>query len=288
MEFSVRSLHELEDKILNFSEDMSATLKCSKLETMTKDMLSNRSVTKEFLVEAILNMRDLISGSRNVLRSAMESIDHQNSELMKNKNEIIEMQTRLISCKNDNLVAVQETVKSEVLSFSDVVKKNCTGSNITTAKLKQVVKSAIKEDERPKNFMIFGADEEISCNGKKLDDRDLLDDIFSVMTGIPEPIVTRCQRMGQKKTDGTGRPIKVTLQSPEMVYQVLKNSKAIKPTLIPGYSFIFNKLYLSPDRSPEERKVRKDLVLQMKEKIKEDPSKRYYIKDNKVNIVSEA
>ena len=103
----------------------------------------------------------------------------------------------------------------------------------------------------------------------------------------PEPVIEKCRRVGTRKSDGSGRPIKVTFQNMEFTKQMLQNSKMIKDTLVPGYSFQFKNLYLAPDRTEEERKKRKELVEEIKEKIREDPSKKYYIKDNKVNVVTE-
>ncbi len=65
---------------------------------------------------------------------------------------------------------------------------------------------------------------------------------------------------------------------------MLMQSTSLKSILAPDYSFKFSQLYLSPDRTDEERKWRNKLVQEMKEKIKADASKRYYIKDRKVCI----
>ena len=94
----------------------------------------------------------------------------------------------------------------------------------------------------------------------------------------------KCSRIGAKKSNGSGRPIKVTLQSPEEVTEVLRRAKDLKSIVAPDFSFSFKKLYLSPDRTEEQRKSRRNLVLQMKQKIEKDPGKRYYIKDNRVCV----
>ena len=58
-----------------------------------------------------------------------------------------------------------------------------------------------------------------------------------------------------KKSDGNGRPIKVTLSTSEAVRQVLNKAKVLKSSVIMGDSFSFNKLYLSPDSSVELEKI---------------------------------
>ncbi len=88
--------------------------------------------------------------------------------------------------------------------------------------------------------------------------------------------------MGIKKSDGAGRPIKVTLRSPDNVRDVLSRAKVLKSIIASSFSFKFNRLYMSPHRTEEERKVRQKLVKEMKDRILEDSSKRYFIKDNKV------
>ena len=139
------------------------------------------------------------------------------------------------------------------------------------------------DEERPKNFIIFGAAEELLCKGQKMSDEDLVDEIFSVVGENPNTEF-KCSRIGMKRSDDRGRPIRVTLRSADAVRDVLSGAKALKPILAPEYSFKFSQLYLSPDRTDEERKVRKKLVQEMKEKIKADASKRYYIKDKKICI----
>ena len=95
---------------------------------------------------------DLITESRDVLRSAMENSDEQKTELLKSKRELIETQNNLLALRGDNLEAVHETVISEMLTFSEVVKMNFASSSITATKLKQAVKSTINENKRPKNL----------------------------------------------------------------------------------------------------------------------------------------
>ena len=50
----------------------------------------------------------------------------------------------------------------------------------------------------------------------------------------------------------------------------------------------FKLVYLAPDRTKEQRRLHSGLVKQLKELIKLDNSKRYFIRDNKVNCVSES
>ena len=114
-----------------------------------------------------------------MIRSAMEHFDEQKSERLKTKTDVIELKRNLLACKEDKLATVQETVKSDITNFINIVEKNCSplGSSVTPENLKKVVKSVFADGEGQRNMMIFGAGEEFACKGEKLNDRDLVDNL---------------------------------------------------------------------------------------------------------------
>jgi hypothetical protein len=283
MDFSTAGLKTLEEQIVALSGNISQKLKCRGMEDLSGEKLKSRNVTKETLADIVLCMSTVILESRRVLNSAKVKFEEQNSELLKSQKGLIQVQNELIACQKTKLSAVTETVQKEIKTFSDAVQKNCSSNNTSTftpAKLKKVVRSAFTDEERPRNFLIFGAEEDLYYEGSKMTDEDLVEEIFSVV-GEKLP-VEKCGRIGVRKTDGMGRPIKVTLRNNDAVKDVLSGAKALKNIVAPAYSFKFSKLYLAPDRTDEERKVQKKLVQEMKESIKANPSKRYYIRDKKV------
>ena len=277
MEFSVSTLHELEKQIEDLSDSVSAKLNCRKLEDLTHDLFKPKGVTKDVITEIVLKMGSMICQSRTVLRSAAEKLDQQKSEQIKTQNE-------LIQCKSGKLTSVKETVKTEMKLFTDVVKNNTVASEISPAKIKMAVKSAITEDDRSKNFIIFGAPEELECEEQEMSERSLVGDIWGFMKFKERPNITNIERVGVKKSDSTRRPIKVTMRDPEIVREMLSRAKVLKSVDVEGYNFNYNKLYLSPDRSQDERISRQKLVQEMKERIKKDSSKKYYIRNNKVCV----
>ena len=210
-----------------------------------------------------------------VLRSACEKIDEQKSDLIQTKNELIE-------CKSGKLESVKETVQSEMKSFSDVVKSKCVSSDLSSSKIKLAVHSAMRDEDRAKNFIIFGAEEELECEGEEMTDKELVQEIFSIVKGGDEKSIVKCERVGVKKSADAKRPIKVTLKDSESVREVLNKSKVLKSFPSTGYNFELCKLFLSPDRSLEERIRRQNLVKEMKDLIKKDPEKKYYIRNNRV------
>ena len=277
MEFSVSTLHELEKQIEDLSDSVSAKLNCRKLEDLTHDLFKPKGVTKDVITEIVLKMGSMICQSRTVLSSAVEKLDQQKSEQIKTQNE-------LIQCKSGKLTSIKETVKTEMKLFTDVVKNNTVASEISPAKIKMAVKSAITEDDRSKNFIIFGAPEELECEEQEMSERSLVGDILGFMKFKERPNITNIERVGVKKSDSTRRPIKVTMRDPEIVREILSRAKVLKSVDVEGYNFNYNKLYLSPDRSQDERISRQKLVQEMKERIKKDSSKKYYIRNNKVCV----
>ena len=65
----------------------------------------------------------------------------------------------MIESKNTQMEAVKETVKNEVKSFSDVVKQGSKDTAVTVQKLKSVVNSAVKREDRSKSVMVYGIEE---------------------------------------------------------------------------------------------------------------------------------
>merc|ERR1712176_351066 len=149
------------------------------------------------------------------------------------------------------------------------------------------------ENVRSNNFIIYGAEEE------EIEDRDGLGgldhsadfarNMFNEIRAFPKPEVLTATRVGSQKThDNTGtrkpRPIKVTLASPEAVKFVLSKASKLKLNVYDYWRCI----YLAPDRSKEERVAHRKLVAEMKQKISEDSSKYYSIRDGKIISVDKA
>ena len=240
-------------------------------------MFKPKGVIVNVINEIVPTMGSVICQLRTVLRSAAEKLDQQKSEQIKTQNE-------LIQCKSGKLTSVNETVKTEMKLFTDVVKSNSVANEISPTKIKMAVRSAITENDRSKNFIIFGAPEELECEEEEMSDRSLVNDICGFMKFKERPNITNVERVGVKKSESTRRPIKVTMQDPEIVREMLSRAKVLKSVDVEGYNFDYNRLYLAPDRSQEERISRQKLVQEMKERIKKDSSKKYYIRNNKVCV----
>ena len=93
------------------------------------------------------------------------------------------------------------------------------------------------------------------------------------------PGLVNVYRIGKKEPSKT-RPIKVQFDSSSEVEVILKHAHKLKAVSE------FKTVYLSPDRTKEQRLAHSKLVKKMKEMINQDNSKHYFIRDNKVNCVS--
>ena len=70
--------------------------------------------------------------------------------------------------------------------------------------------------------------------------------------------------------------MRVSLENSDTVHSVLKDSTNFKR------STMYSKVFISPDRTPEERIEHSELVREMKSKIQSDSSKHWKINKGKV------
>ena len=83
-------------------------------------------------------------------------------------------------------------------------------------------------------------------------------------------------RLGKGNMDGKIRPVKVTLRSSAAVSQILLKAKQLKN------SAKYRSVYISPDRTPEQRLQHKKLVIEMKGKCKDLPGQKHFIRGGTV------
>ncbi len=124
-----------------------------------------------------------------------------------------------------------------------------------------MVQDAIVEDDRHKNFIVFGLPEE--------DGECLQEKITEVLQELGEKHRADATRFGRRNKNGNGkqmpRPVKVTVASSTTVRQILSKSKNFRNVEK------LKSVYISPDRSSEERLTQKKLVSELKKMMKEQP-----------------
>ena len=139
---------------------------------------------------------------------------------------------------------------------------------ITPAQVKQAVKSVVEEEDRSKNVIVFGVKEE---DEEKLETK--ISDIFQQVS--EKPRVSEVSRIG-RVAEGKDRPVKVTLSSSDAVFSVLSKAGQLKRT------GDYKKVYLSADRTFEQRAARKQLVEELKRKRDTQPNQNHVIRNNQI------
>ena len=241
---------------------------------LRKDTLNKPRITKDMLYAWMETMIDIMSVyCSSLLTSAtnlQEEIDQLKNEKIADQNTVIKLQGQLIEMKSDELTSVQTTVKSELKSWSSVVKNSCSKA-LAPKKMKAALKCASEEEDRSQNLVIYGLPEK---NDEILEKRvlDVLEDIDE------KPRIVSCSRMGKTVSDGGPaiKPIKFTLSGSDHVRRVL--SKARKLREVEGYDSV----YISPDRSAEQRAALRKLVLEVKQKRNLEPGRVHFIRNNKI------
>ena len=203
----------------------------------------------------------------------------QNGQLEKLKDEkitdqakIIQLQNQVIEKKDEELMVVKDTVSSELKSYSSVLRESCSAA-LEPRKIASAVRKVAEGEDRSKNLVVFGVPEEEEEN---VDSRVklLLDKLDE------KPRITDCGRIGQSKP-GVPRPIRFKVSSSDTVYQILRKAKLLKDA--EGY----NRVFICPDRTVEERISRQKLVTELKEKRSADPNKHFIIRKGEVVCLSE-
>ena len=258
-------------------EEVKKKLKVECEDNLTQDKFNSSSITKVTLSCWLGTARDIMCQQAELMARQKEVIELMKTEALADKAAVIRLQTDLPQCKDNQLqslrtaveTTVQTTMKEEIKSYSAAVAKTSISNApvFSTNSLKQVVKSAIEEEDRGKNVMVFGLAEE---EGEQLEDK-----ISGLLQELGEkPRVAACRVGGTGTTEC--RPVKVTLPSATSVNQILLKTGKLKQIEQ------FKSVYVRPDMTPDQRSARKRLVEELKKLIDEQPNCYHYIKGGKV------
>ena len=230
-------------------------------------------------------LEDVCSRSFQYMDFLMETVDsyrkactNLQSQLIETQQTLISVQKELSECKSEKLesmkkvveTSVADSVKEEFKSYSSVVGNSqpAAAPVISPEALKTVVKTVVAEEDRSRNLLVFGLPDD--------EEEQLEERISEVLETVGQKPKIEVQRLGKKKTSTSTRPVKVRLSSSLIVHQILDNARKLR------LSAKFKTVFLSPDRSIEERKVRKELITNMKAKALSEPDKKFYIKEGQI------
>ena len=235
-------------------------------------------VAQPFLGGAVMQQRDELDrtvDSGRDQRTHLESVLNESQMRLDTLQEkVISLQDELLAEKNKTIQklvgSVETTVKEGLKSYASAVKETCSAS-LAPAKLQAAMRKVSKDEDRSRNLIIYGLNEDADENTEEA--------VLAVLEHTDEkPKLESCRRLGERRAE-KGRPIMATFHTREMVRCVL--AKSAKLRQVEGYS----RVYLSPDRTVEQRLERKRLVGELCEKRENFPEKKFVIRRGEVSEV---
>ena len=271
---------EIDGTIFKVEAWLSKTLNQLSCDTATDvTTVQCKKFVKDKLAVLLAESYQLVRLQNDKLRQMKVALSSTKSQLIENQKWVISLQEQVISCKEKQLEAVQttvkETVETQLKSYSDAVQDNVIvchpESSVTPETLKQVVKTVVQEEDRGKNVMLFGLSEENS--------EDISFKVGEVMEEIGLKPAMELSRVGKKK-EKCIRPVKVTLSSSSTANQILNEARKLR------LSEKFASVFISPDRTFEDRVKHRLLVQDLRKKKSSEPDKRHYIKGGTIHSES--
>ena len=278
VEFDWDGLDDLKSDATLLEDSMTAALGINyQLQFNTKKVL------KEQLAEWLQEAVKIVQQQSNMILKFETTVEQMKIELIADQAKLIIAQDKLLQHQQDQLFelksavksTVQDTVQEEIKSYSEAVGSQ--NSKIEAIQVEESVKlavrSAIREDDRSKNVMIFGLAE--------TENEQISNKVADLLNELGENTRVSASRVGVKKSGSTPghRPVKCTLTSTTAVHQILLKSRQLK--LLDNYKSVF----ICPDRTPEERAARRALVAELKAANTKQPNHKHYIKHGKVHSI---
>jgi hypothetical protein len=256
-------------QIAKVAEDDIGGLTAEKLMKLDKKQLSGYLETMCCLVDKYVipelnkNVNEVDQLRDNDFRS---QVDYLKREKISDQETIIDLQSKLIDSKNEQLKSVKTTIQTEMKSYANVVEKSgaISDKKIVTA----IEKLSVPKDDRSKNLIVFGVEEE---QEEAVEQR-----VIDILAHLDEkPRIRECSRVGTPK-QGATRPVRFTLSSSDLAHQILR--KAAQLRSVDGCKNI----YISPDRTFEQRLAHRTLVEELKKKRGAEPEKLHLIRNFKI------
>ena len=288
MSYAVENANGIVEEISDHFKDILGTVKCKSVLNLRSDMF--KKPNKDKCVEWLIEICDTMRRTRMLLLGATQRIDELQRELIESQKFEIYAQKQLIECKENQIISLQQnvrseiknlqtevkdTVQAEIKSYSEIVQKSASSSiteNFAPENIEKMMKKVVEDDDRSKNLMVFGLEEG--------DDELLHDSVVNLLATLDEkPKLESVHRIGASKP-GNRRPVKIVLRSSEIVRQILLRSTRLKN------DEKFSSVYLAPDRCLEERIKHRNLVLELREKRMGDNSKRFVMRNGHIIDVS--
>ncbi len=238
-------------------------------------------MSRQVLVTWLGTAMDVLDRAVTQFEGAMEldcKLEDLNKDMVRvlqekdeTQKKVIQLQEELIKQKDDQLKSFKEAVSTEVKSYASALSNTCAEA-LAPAKIETAVRKIKESEDRSRNLMIHGLPEEGNENLKSK-----VADLLSCLG--EKPMFSIPCRLGS--SDGKKvRPVKIGLTSETVVAELLKKSHLLRQQ--EGY----HRVYISPDRTKEERILRKELVNNLICKRREKPDLKFAIRKGKVVCIS--
>ena len=278
--------------------------------TITFDLIERKGGTKQELAKTIIGLMAQMQKNSSVMKKAITEIEKSREEARKGNIDVIKLQKDLLDCRTDVISKIERTVGKQLKSYSDAVNENLkeqsasidkidstltrcnfgtstkevkepsSASAFSVQNIRNVIRSAVKETridmamDRSKNLIFFGLTEP-----EQESQDQLKNEVKEILEELDCDTVPRVRRLGvgaSKANPERPRPVQVTLSSSEEVHEVLKLGKQLKK------SDLYFGVYVTLDRTPDQQKKHKLMVEKLKERIKEMPERKFYIKGGEI------
>ena len=242
--------------------------------------LSNqRALTRDGMGQKLVEIMRIVCTQTDYVAHLEGELQQLKSDVIDKQERVIKLQQELITAKEGQLAdirdtvvsSVSDTVKTQFQSYSDAVKGagNQTGSSLLDQNtLKTVVKNVVEEEDRSKNFLIFGLPEDPK--------EQISSKVNEVLEELGEKPKVEAVRIGLKAKKQTPRPVKVSVSNTIVVTKILSRARKLRD------SQRFKMVFISPDRTPDQRAAHRELVERLKLKKTEEPQMRHYIRGGQI------
>ena len=137
-----------------------------------------KQANKDTVIKLVSTLTGALTRSSELLQLAAADVDKLKTDQLRLQSELLSAKEDVLTGKNEQLVEMKTAVKSEIKSWADVVGKNCNSSETITPKnIKEAVKSAVIEEDRLHNIMIYGL-EELDEEGSNEEDKRQIAEIM--------------------------------------------------------------------------------------------------------------
>ena len=156
---------------------------------------------KSVLAELLGDVCSILRKQQDMVRDLQAANDIMKTDLIDCQSSTIKLQNEILLCKSEQFQSikkavkctVQRTVQSELKSCSSVVADNLQSPTIAPGTLKKVVQSVAEEEDRGKNLVVFGLEEQ---TGEDLTSR--MDSVFQALGEKPQYEVVRIGKKGSR------------------------------------------------------------------------------------------